>query len=60
MFLNMSKKGWFEDGVFIQPPFMKFLPGIGITSYRMKDYIYGSISEFQLTSEPESNWLGLG
>ena len=26
----MSKKGWFEDGMFIQPKFMKFLPGIGI------------------------------
>ncbi len=31
MFLNMSKKGWFEDGVFIQPKFMKFLSGIGMT-----------------------------
>ncbi len=43
MFLNMSKKGWFEGGVFIQPKFMKFLSGIGITYLKL-----ASISELPL------------
>ncbi len=46
MFLNMSKKGWFEDGVFIQPKFMKFLSGIGISSW---DKLIAHVIEFHLT-----------
>ncbi len=42
----MSKKGWFEDGVFIQPPFMKFLPGIGISQFTLYGNCSGRRPEF--------------